>query len=92
MTFLGTSVVLADLAWSPATLVETGTTTASSPKIAVNPNGNIMAVWVQWDMNDTDQTIYANRYVVGSGWGSPTLLETSTMPVGGPQRKERVAH
>ena len=70
--------------WSPATLVETGTTTASSPKIAVDPNGNIMAVWVQYDMNDTDQTIYANRYVVGSGWGTATLLETSDLPVSNP--------
>ena len=71
--------------WSPATLVETGTTTASSPKIAVDPNGNIMAVWVQYDMNDTDQTIYANRYVVGSGWGTATLLETSDLPVSNPR-------
>jgi len=49
--------------------------------IAVEPNGNVMAVWVQWDEYGTSYHIYANRYVVGSGWGSPNLLETSDLAV-----------
>jgi len=49
--------------------------------IAVEPNGNVMAAWVQWDEYGTSYHIYANRYVVGSGWGSPNLLETSDLAV-----------
>ena len=70
-----------NMVWGPATLLETGTGTASAPMIAVEPNGNVMAVWVQWDEYGTSYHIYANRYVVGSGWGSPNLLETSDLAV-----------
>jgi hypothetical protein len=75
----------ADISWSAAISVETGTKMASSAKMAVDPNGNIMAVWVQLDENAVAPHIYANRYVVGSGWGTPTLLETSDLPAASPQ-------
>lgn len=74
------------LTWTPEVKIDSfpaGTVTGSSPRIAVDPSGNIMAVWVQSD--GTYQNIYTNRYVVGSGWGTATLLETSTMPADSPQ-------
>jgi hypothetical protein len=71
------------LTWTPAALIETGSGSASSPRIAVDPSGNVMAVWVQSD--GTTSNIYANRYAAGSGWGTATLLETSDMPADSPQ-------
>jgi hypothetical protein len=71
------------LTWTPAALIETGAGSASSPRIAVDPSGNVMAVWVQSD--GTSSSIYANRYVVGSGWGTATLLEISDMPADSPR-------
>ncbi len=71
------------LTWTPAVLIETGSGTSSSPRIAVDPSGNVMAMWVQSD--GITSSIYANRYAVGSGWGTATLLETSDMPADSPQ-------
>ena len=54
------------LSWSAAAAVESAVPVVSSPKIAVDPQGIIMAVWVQAD--SVTSHIYANRYVPGSGW------------------------
>jgi hypothetical protein len=72
-----------NLVWSVAALVETRTEAAAAPKIAQDPSGNAMAVWVQSDGNA--QSIYTNTYTAGSGWGTATLLETSAMPADSPQ-------
>lgn len=74
----------APLTWTPAVLIETGTRPTHSLKIAAEPSGNVMAVWVQDDGTD-GSNIYANLYVNGSGWGTPTLLETSIMVANSPQ-------
>ena len=38
--------------------------------------GNAIAVWAQSD--GTRYNVWANRYVVGTGWGAATLLENDT--------------
>ena len=61
--------------WGIATLVETDNMgSAFGPQIAVDGSGSVTAVWHQYD--GTRDNIYANRYVVGTGWRSPTLIET----------------
>lgn len=46
-----------------------------SPDIAIDPNGNAIAVWRQG--NGTDNDAVARRYVAATDtWGTPTLLET----------------
>jgi len=46
-----------------------------SPDIAIDPNGNAIAVWEQG--NGTDNDAVARRYVAATDtWGTPTLLET----------------
>ncbi len=72
-----------DLSWSAASAVESAVPAVSEPKIAVDPHGAIMAVWVQADSVTTH--IYANRYVPGSGWGTAALLEASDLPADNPQ-------
>ena len=79
-------VQAADLSWTPEVKIDSfaaGSVGGGSPRIAVDPNGNVMAVWVQSD--GTNQNIYANLYKVGTGWGAATLIETSAMPADAPQ-------
>jgi hypothetical protein len=70
--------------WGAAELIETGSGAAGESivmlhapvQIAVDPAGNAIAVWNQQD--GTTNSIYANRYVAGNGWGTAELIETST--------------
>ena len=60
--------------WEGAVLVETNSGTADEPAIAVDPNGNAIAVWAQWD--GSRDNVWANRYAAGSGWETAGLIET----------------
>jgi hypothetical protein len=61
--------------WGSAELIETDNAgPAINPQIAVDAAGNALAVWSQSD--GAIYYIWANRYTVGSGWGSPELIET----------------
>ncbi len=63
------------IGWQVATLIETDNAgNASWPQIAVDDNGNAIAVWHQSD--GTRRNIWANRYVPGTGWGNAELIET----------------
>jgi hypothetical protein len=61
--------------WGIATLIETDNAgNATTPQIALDASGNALAVWEQYD--GTRYNIWASRYVVGTGWGTVTLIET----------------
>ncbi|CAK8715411.1 hypothetical protein GCAAIG_04810 [Candidatus Electronema halotolerans] len=61
--------------WGSAELIETNDSgDAQRPKIAVDEDGNAVAVWQQSDGTHTQ--IWANRYAVGSGWGAAQSIET----------------
>ena len=62
------------LGWTTPELIETGANDAGSPRIAIDANGNALAVWQQTD--GTTVNIWANRYTAGSGWGTAALIET----------------
>ena len=65
----------ADTGWGTATLIETDNSgNANKPQITIDTNGNAMAVWFQSD--GTRDNIWANRYTVGTGWDTATLIET----------------
>lgn len=71
------NVYTAGAGWGAATLIEASNNGAPhgfSPRIAVNQSGNAVAVWFQSD--GTRQSIYANRYTAGSGWGAEQLIES----------------
>lgn len=59
--------------WGAALLVENQGNDASQPKVAVDANGNAIAVWKQMEGGRYD--LWANRYEPGTGWGTPQLLE-----------------
>ena len=61
--------------WGEPELIETNDDgSATRPQIAVDPAGNAFAVWEQADGDET--FIWANRYVVGEGWGDAQPLQT----------------
>ena len=69
-------VPTAPKAWGTATLIETENAgRAIFPQIAVDATGQALAVWTQSD--GTQFNIWANRYTVGTGWGTAQLLETN---------------
>ena len=62
-------------AWGTAALIETDDVgNASDPQIAFDASGNALAVWSQFD--GANNNIVANRYTVGSGWGTAVIIET----------------
>jgi len=64
--------------WGTAELIETDNTgDAVFPQVAVNASGNAVAVWDQTD--STRNNIWANRYMVGVGWGTAELIETNNV-------------
>ena len=70
--------------WSNAELIKTdNSSTAINPRVAVDTIGNAIAVWKHH--NGTEISIWANRYVPGSGWGTAKPIETGTGIVGDPQ-------
>ena len=63
--------------WGTETQIESGAGDASTPQIAVDGSGNAIAVWQQYD--GTYDSIYANRYIVGTGWGIETQIESGVL-------------
>jgi hypothetical protein len=60
--------------WGDAGEIETGTGGVNYPRVAVDSNGNAVAVWMQYD--GTYSSIYANRFSVATGlWGDAGVIE-----------------
>ena len=74
--------------WRTAQLIETDeTSNALEPQIAVDNNGNAMAVWNQSD--GTRTSIYANRFSSATGaWAAPVLIENDDI---GDANSQRIA-
>jgi len=71
--------------WQTARLVETDTGDARVPQITVIPGSGIaFAIWRQFD-GVSLYHIWANRYVPGSGWETPQLLQSDTYDANTPQ-------
>jgi hypothetical protein len=62
--------------WGTAALVEAGAGSAIQPHVAVDPQGNALAVWAQFD-GALGNNVWANRYTAGVGWGTAVQIETS---------------
>ena len=62
--------------WGTPTLVETeGPESATGARISCSKSGDAVAVWQQDD--GVRANIWANCYVVGTGWESATVIETN---------------
>ncbi len=58
--------------WVVSTPIETGAGDAYNAQVAVDGDGNAVAVWTQ--KGASWYSIWANRYVAGSGWGAAALI------------------
>ena len=66
--------------WEVASQIEAnGITPITNPKVAMDEDGNAVAVWEQYDEtgNGSLISIWANRYTQDSGWASATPIETN---------------
>ena len=69
--------------WSPATLIENDNNGGVGDQgVVMEANGNAMVVWSQYDVVGQRTNVLANRYVVGSGWGTPTPIEATDLNAG----------
>ncbi len=64
--------------WGTAELIESDNIgNATRPQVKFDSAGDAIAVWLQVD--GAFSSTYSNRYTVGSGWGTPELLETEDL-------------
>ncbi len=71
------------LGWGVAAPIESGAGEANLPQIAMDAQGNALAVWVQGD--GQSYSIMANRYTQLAGWGTAVAIETSNYAAYEPQ-------
>jgi hypothetical protein len=65
------------MGWGPSQRLDAGHDgNAYSPRIALDVQGNAMAVWEQ--ETDGHYKVWANRYVVGQGWGAALPIEPAS--------------
>lgn len=69
-------------AWSGPVRIQAGTGYASGDGVAMDASGNGFAVWDEENTTTFDYQAYAGRYVAGSGWQTPVLLESHTNEAG----------
>lgn len=60
--------------WQAVTSLENGSGDVQSPRVAIDTDGNALAVWYQSDGSVLD--VMSNRYVPGSGWGTAAAIST----------------
>lgn len=60
--------------WETAGPIESNDGDNSSPQIAMDANGNAIAMWTQQD--GTQQDAWTNRYTAGVGWGTEAAIKT----------------
>ena len=58
--------------WGPAIMISDNTGYATSPQVAIDPDGNAVAIWRQF--NGTSYVARANRYARGRGWGTAVVI------------------
>lgn len=69
-----------DTGWdAPVQLDVTNTGDAQPPRIAMNPGGEAVAVWRQFEAGASQA--WLSRYVVGTGWGVAEPVQDSGQPV-----------
>ena len=71
--------------WGTVQQIEFGGSHAYTPQIAIDASGDAMAVWYQFDGGGVVQSIRANRYVAGVGWGTAELIEAGGFNAYNPQ-------
>lgn len=61
------------LGWEGAELIDSEE--ASCPELVMDANGNAILVWTRPRAQGAPGSVWANRYVLGAGWGTSTFIE-----------------
>lgn len=61
--------------WLPGKVIDSGTLSAIAPSVAFDGSGHAVVAWAQSD--GTRFNLWASRYDVANGWGTPTMIETN---------------
>jgi len=61
--------------WGIAQPIVAASLLMSRPQVAINGDGNAIAVWEQYDGGDYN--LCSNTYTTGSGWGTAAIIESS---------------
>ncbi|HEV8594203.1 MAG TPA: Ig-like domain-containing protein [Thermoplasmata archaeon] len=69
--------------WTSARLLDTQAGIAQIPIAAADPAGNAMVVWDEYD--GTRWNVVAIRYLAGTGWLAPVIIETNALDSRAPQ-------
>jgi len=64
--------------WSAPVAIEPFAAFDFSPSVGIDGAGNAIAVWEHADTTFTSTTIWANRFVPSSGWGTPQQIGGSS--------------
>lgn len=76
--------------WSEPELIETDDAgEAEFPEIAIDASGNAVAAWHQFD--GQNYNILANRYTVGTGWGTAVPIATGNTGAGNNAVRPKIA-
>jgi len=68
-----------------ASAIETENSDTDKPQVAIDPDGNSMAIWRQRDHNN-HWSIYANRHAAGgTSWSTASLIESKDTDADKPQ-------
>ena len=70
-----TSTTLHVIAWGTAARIGSFSNSAFHPQIAMNDNGDALAVWEVWN---SPWDIFANHYKAGVGWGTAVAIEPNS--------------
>ncbi len=62
---------------APPVLIET--VGGDFPQLAMDANGNAIAVWVQYEDGIARASLRTSRYVAGIGWGAVQRIDTDTL-------------
>ncbi|HEY3516246.1 MAG TPA: putative Ig domain-containing protein [Gammaproteobacteria bacterium] len=60
--------------WDTPVVISGSTTLGNEPFIAVDSDGNAVAIWI----DNAILKVHANRYTAASGWGTATSIQSST--------------
>jgi hypothetical protein len=70
----------AEEGWGIPTSVEAALDIAgiisTTPRVAIDSEGNALAVWYQTDILSAGFNVWSNRYTAGEGWGAAEIIET----------------
>ncbi len=65
--------------WGTAGIIDESDDVVENPRVAMNGNGDIVAVWPMRDLNNFDWDVWSRRYAPGAGWAASELVSVNNV-------------